>query len=93
MQLDQAAPAAIAGPAPNFQVMPAMPGAPPAAVPPTPATQATPQPGVITQSATTSSSPTGFPDPANLQNVEALLDIGESAAALVERTLPQTPMG
>jgi hypothetical protein len=31
----------------------------------------------------------GFPDPASLHDVESLLDVGESAAAVVRRTFPQ----
>jgi hypothetical protein len=34
---------------------------------------------------------TGFPDPASLSDVESLLDVAESAAALVRRAIAKQP--
>ncbi len=77
----------------------------PAATPPAtaPAAPVTPSPsGAATQAAANpaaavhvvrSASPGGFPDLTSLHDVETLLDIGESAAALVRRTLSHPPGG
>lgn len=50
-------------------------------------------PPITVRSAVTSASPVGFPDTADLHNVEAILDMGESAAALVQRTLANPSAG
>jgi hypothetical protein len=84
--------AAAAAPSPALQVPQAAPIPPP---PPPAPVQNTGGPLYMLVTNVSASQPlqSGFPDPAGLQNVEALLDVGESAAALVRRTLSHSSGG
>jgi hypothetical protein len=87
----QAAPAAAAMPAPSVPT----PTPPPISTPPPPPPISTPPtpPPIRSMNVSVSDSAAGFPDPASLGDVEALLDIAESVAALVRRTFPHPPEG
>jgi len=84
----QQAAAATAAMAPSPAPSPLPPPAPIPTPPPAPS------PVVVTTiSSSASASAARFPDLASLGDVEALLDIGESVAALVRRTFPHPPEG
>jgi hypothetical protein len=75
-------------PASTFQ---SVPGAP-TSVPEAQSQVAQPS-GAARTAAATSVGSIGFPDTGNLQQVETLLDVGESAAAMVNRALSQQQEG
>jgi hypothetical protein len=97
----------IAGqmPASSFQLAPTIPASTPVPqsqiiqAPTIPASIPVPQSqivqpiGAARPAAAASASSAGFPDTTNLQQVETLLDIGESAAAMVKRALSQQKKG
>jgi len=84
----QMAPIAGQMPASSFQSAPTIPVSTPV-----PQSQIVRPIGAARPAAATGASSAGFPDTTNLQQVETLLDIGESAAAMVNRALSQRKKG